>query len=83
MTKTAAKAASAFVLDPSDELHDLRMSEKSRPLYEHVKRFIKETVDPMSVKTDDSERKKLDAAAIQAFMKQRDRVDVARAQQAL
>ena len=40
-----------------------------------------EPVDPMSVKTDDSERKKLDAAAIQAFMKQRDRVDVARAQQ--
>ncbi len=48
MTKTPAK--SSFALDPSDDLHDLRMSEKSRPLYEHVKRFVKETVDPMSVK---------------------------------
>jgi len=33
-----------------DELNDLRMSEKSVPLYEHVKRFIKEEVEPMSVK---------------------------------
>lgn len=29
------------------ELNDLRMSEKARPLYEHVKRFIAETVEPM------------------------------------
>jgi acyl-CoA dehydrogenase len=54
--KSAIKAAkpskpvSAFGLNPTDELHDLRMSEKVQPLYEHVKRFIKETVEPMSVK---------------------------------
>ena len=33
-----------------DDLNDLRMSEKTVPLYEHVKRFIKEEVDPMSEK---------------------------------
>jgi acyl-CoA dehydrogenase len=45
-----SKTVSAFGLNPTDELHDLRMSEKVQPLYEHVKRFIKETVEPMSVK---------------------------------
>ena len=48
--KATTQRASAFGLNPTDELHDLRMSEKVMPLYEHVKRFIKETVDPMSVK---------------------------------
>src|SRR5699024_1383291 len=33
--------------DPQDELNDLRMSEEAIPLLNHVKRFIKETVDPM------------------------------------
>jgi acyl-CoA dehydrogenase len=31
----------------NDDLFDLRMSEEARPLYEHVKRFIAETVEPM------------------------------------
>ena len=31
----------------NDDLFDLRMSEAARPLYDHVKRFIAETVDPM------------------------------------
>lgn len=44
----APKAASAFGMNPTDELNDLRMSEKAMPLYEHVKRFIAETVEPMS-----------------------------------
>jgi acyl-CoA dehydrogenase len=57
--KGSAKAAkatkpshslAAFGLNPTDELHDLRMSAKVQPLYEHVKRFIKKTVDPMSEK---------------------------------
>ena len=53
MTQAIAKpTASAFSLDPSDPLNDLRMSEKSRPLYEHVKRFIVETVNPMTLKYD-------------------------------
>lgn len=34
--------------DAYEELNDLRMSEAARPLYEHVKRFIAETVQPMS-----------------------------------
>lgn len=42
-----------------------------------------EPVDPLSVKTDDNEKKRLDASVLQAFMRQRDRVDVARAQQAV
>ncbi|MGO1451589.1 MAG: acyl-CoA dehydrogenase family protein [Brevibacterium yomogidense] len=33
--------------DPQDQLNDLRMSEKAVPLLNHVKRFIRETVDPM------------------------------------
>ena len=51
MTQPAnAKTASAFALSPNDPLNDLRMSEKAMPLYEHVKRFIKETVEPMSAR---------------------------------
>ena len=33
--------------DPQDQLNDLRMSEKAVPLLNHVKQFIRETVDPM------------------------------------
>ncbi|MGH1420207.1 MAG: acyl-CoA dehydrogenase family protein [Hyphomonas sp.] len=32
----------------SPEMNDLRMSDEARPLYEHVKKFIAETVTPMS-----------------------------------
>src|SRR6266481_10050260 len=38
-----------YTLNPDDELNDVRMSEKVRPLYDHVKQFIRETVEPMSV----------------------------------
>jgi acyl-CoA dehydrogenase len=38
----------SYGLNPGDELHDLRMSEEARPLYDHVRMFIKETVDPMA-----------------------------------
>ena len=31
-----------YNLNPDDELNDLRMSEQVRPLYEHVKKFIRE-----------------------------------------
>jgi len=34
--------------DQSADLNDLRMSEGARPLYDHVRKFIKETVNPMS-----------------------------------
>ena len=32
----------------SPEMNDLRMSDAARPLYEHVKAFIKDVVNPMS-----------------------------------
>ncbi|HAO39120.1 MAG TPA: acyl-CoA dehydrogenase [Afipia sp.] len=38
-----------YSLNPGDELNDLRMSDQVRPLFEHVKKFIRETVDPMLV----------------------------------
>ncbi len=50
MTQPAAQTASPFKLSPDDPLNDLRMSAKAMPLYEHVKRFIKDTVNPMSEK---------------------------------
>ena len=37
-----------YTLNPEDELNDLRMSEQVRPLYDHVRKFIRETVEPMS-----------------------------------
>ena len=49
MSETTTRApGSSFSLNPQDELNDLRMSEKAMPLLEHVKRFIRETVEPMS-----------------------------------
>ena len=33
-----------------DDMNDLRMSESARPLYERVKKFIHEHVEPMSIK---------------------------------
>src|SRR6201991_2470396 len=38
----------SYSLSPGDELNDLRMSEAVRPLYDHVRQFIKHTVDPMA-----------------------------------
>ena len=48
-----AKTASPFLLSPDDPLNDLRMSAKAMPLYEHVKRFIVEVVNPMSAKYEE------------------------------
>ncbi len=41
-----------------------------------------EKIDPLSVKTDDSKRKRLDSAMLAGFLRERDRIDVARAKQA-
>ena len=49
-----------YTLNPDDELNDLRMSEQVRPLYDHVKKFIRETVEPMSVEFDRHGEKKTD-----------------------
>jgi len=48
MSETLNKPQSGFGLNPQDELNDLRMSAKAVPLLDHVKRFIAETVNPMS-----------------------------------
>ena len=48
MSETKTKGLLTFGLNPQDELNDLRMSEKAMPLLNHVKRFIKETVNPMT-----------------------------------
>src|SRR5258708_2828625 len=52
MTMTADRPETrdtGFKLDPQDELNDLRMSDKALPLFNKVKAFIKEVVEPTSV----------------------------------
>ncbi len=49
MSTGSGKTGSAFGFNPLDDLHDLRMSEGAMPLLEHVRRFVKDTVQPMSV----------------------------------
>jgi acyl-CoA dehydrogenase len=44
-----AASSSFYGLNPADPLNDLRMSEKARPLFDHVLRFLKETVEPAQV----------------------------------
>lgn len=44
----------------NDDLFDLRMSDDARPLYDHVKKFIAEVVDPMSVKFHELGKDKAD-----------------------
>ena len=46
-----------YTLAPEDALNDLRMSEAVRPLYDHVKKFIAETVEPMQHEFDIAEAK--------------------------
>jgi acyl-CoA dehydrogenase len=48
MNQHTPRPGSSFGLNPTDELNDLRMSPEAMPLLEHVKRFIKDTVNPMS-----------------------------------
>ena len=60
MTMTADRPQSSFALNPQDELNDLRMSEKAVPLLNHVKKFIREVVEPMSEKFHALDEKKTD-----------------------
>ncbi|MCC7269054.1 MAG: acyl-CoA dehydrogenase family protein [Caulobacteraceae bacterium] len=48
MSETMDRPQSSFQLSAQDELNDLRMSDKALPLLDHVKRFIKDVVEPMS-----------------------------------
>jgi acyl-CoA dehydrogenase len=50
MNNFTTKAKTGFGLNPLDDLNDLRMSEAAMPLLEHVRRFVTETVEPMSEK---------------------------------
>jgi acyl-CoA dehydrogenase len=43
------RAISNFGLSPQDALNDLRMSDKALPLYNQLKAFVRDVVDPMSV----------------------------------
>ena len=56
----------SYNLNPGEELNDLRMSDGVRPLYEHVKKFIRETVDPMSVEFAKLGEKKTDRLELYA-----------------
>jgi len=47
MKQAYVPRATSYGLNPGDELNDLRMSDQVRPLFEHVKKFIRDTVDPM------------------------------------
>ena len=38
----------AEITTHSPEMNDLRMSDAAKPLYEHVKKFIADVVEPMS-----------------------------------
>ncbi len=80
MTQPAAKIASPFLLSPEDPLNDLRMSAKAMPLYEHVKRFIKETVNPMSEKYEALGKNRHGADRWQYAPGQLDLLDGAKAQ---
>jgi acyl-CoA dehydrogenase len=48
MKRSGDVQESGFTLSPMDDLNDLRMSFDALPLLHHVKRFIAETVNPMS-----------------------------------
>jgi acyl-CoA dehydrogenase len=75
-----AKTASPFLLSPDDPLNDLRMSAKAMPLYEHVKRFIAETVNPMSVKYEELGKNRTGADRWQYAPGQLDLLESAKAQ---
>ncbi|MGB3487886.1 MAG: acyl-CoA dehydrogenase family protein [Xanthobacteraceae bacterium] len=55
-----ATTSTGFGLNPNDELNDLRMSEKARPLYDHVRKFLKETVAPVQAEYEAAGKSKTD-----------------------
>ena len=48
MTMTAERPETGFGTSPQDQLNDLRMSDKALPLFNKVRAFIDEVVNPMS-----------------------------------
>lgn len=60
MKRSGDVQESGFTLSPMDDLNDLRMSFDALPLLHHVKRFIAETVNPMSEEFERLGRHKVD-----------------------
>ncbi len=56
----SAPPSTDYGLNPTDPLNDLRMSDKARPLFDHVKKFLKETVAPAQLEFDALEAGKKD-----------------------
>ncbi|WFU31425.1 acyl-CoA dehydrogenase family protein [Bradyrhizobium brasilense] len=52
MNVAAPIRCTSYSLNPGDELNDLRMSEAVRPLYDRVRKFIRETVEPISAELE-------------------------------
>src|SRR5690606_26289361 len=49
MNSGSKSPTTSFGFNPLDDLNDLRMSEAAVPLHAHVRRFVSEVVEPMSV----------------------------------
>lgn len=49
MDSGSKSPTTSFGFNPLDDLNDLRMSEAAVPLHAHVRRFVSEVVEPMSV----------------------------------
>lgn len=60
MNIAAPVRSTSYSLNPGDELNDLRMSEGVRPLYEQVRKFIRETVEPISAELEQLPQEKAD-----------------------
>lgn len=60
MNIAAPVRCTSYSLNPGDGLNDLRMSEEVRPLYEHVRKFIRETVEPISAELEQLSQEKAD-----------------------
>ncbi len=55
-----ANAGAGYGFNPNDEMNDLRMSDKAKPLMDHVMKFLKETVAPMQVEFEALGKNKTD-----------------------
>ena len=53
-------ASTGYGFNPNDELNDLRMSDKAKPLMDHVMKFLKETVAPIQVEFEALGKNKTD-----------------------
>jgi acyl-CoA dehydrogenase len=78
MNVAVSARSTNYGLNPGDELNDLRMSDDVRPLYEHVKRFVRETVEPMAsefiqLETNKAERWSFAPGQLEVLQKAKDK----------